>query len=581
MDTREPVRSIAASVVAAALIAFVLLYAFVEIGEGLGVITVTGYSAALNTGVISSVTAGSPAARAGLRPGDRIDFARGGWTLHLSVDRAGLFAGQPSALPILRNNQPLTTELRAPQAVPPPDAWVHLVNLVMLLLYSSLGAALYFFRRGAATLIFFALTVGEAIQIDNLDPMRIAPHGWMPVAMLLAATGPAIGQFGLLYFSISFANKASWAPGVRKYALVPLVAALFALYYYHFYAYTVAPAPFDTFLVASILNWSVFALAAVAVTARVGREADTRRLRWVAVGVWAQAIVFALFYIEENTGTPGIHGSNLFTYMFAWFQPAPFCIAYVLMRTRVIDARIIGARTLVYGLLTAIPIGLFSIADWFFSRKLEDARLATFAEFGIAVLFGIWLNTLHKRIDRVVERIVFASRHHAFQRIRHAVHALSSVERSETAVEMLSVEAAGALHLASAAVFMQRGNAYERVADRAWNGCAERLEPDDPLVLFARSQHHTVRLADVAPSRSTLPDGDCAPEIAVPIMQQHHMIGVAFYGKHTSGEHLDGDEETLLTELAQATAAALERLQSIERVRELEMALGLQRHAII
>ena len=161
------------------------------------------------------------------------------------------------------------------------------------------------------------------------------------------------------------------------------------------------------------------------------------------------------------------------------------------------------------------------------------------------------------------------------------MHALASVERSETATEMLSGEAAGALHLASAAVFMQRGNAYECAAQKGWDGCADRLEPDDPLVLFARSQHHAVRLGEVAPSKSALPKGNGAPELAVPIMQQHHMIGVAFYGKHTSGEHLDADEETLLSELAQSAAAAMERLQSIERVRELEVALGLQPHVAV
>jgi hypothetical protein len=408
--------------------------------------------------------------------------------------------------------------------------------------------------------------------------MKLAAPAWMPLAMLIATILPAMDLYGLLYFGILFSNRARWATPVRRYVLVPLILAISTLYYYHFYAYTVAPAPFNTFLAVSILNWTVFAAAAAAITARVSREADSRRLRWVAVGIWLQAIVFAVFYVDQNLNTRALGGTPAVTYLFAWFLPAPLCIAYVLMRTRIIDARVVGARTVVYGLLTAIPIGLFSIADWIFSRKLEDARLATFAEFALAVLFGIWLNTLHKRIDRFVERIVFASRHHAFQRLRYALHALPSVERSETAIAMICTEAADALQLASAAVFMERSGPYERVAAVSWDGCAESLEPDDPLVLYARSEHHAVRLPEVAPSGSVVPHGDAKPEIAVPIMQHHRTIAVAFYGKHRNGEHLDADEEALLSELAQAAGSALDRLQSIQRVRELEIALGMQQH---
>lgn len=111
---------------------------------------------------------------------------------------------------------------------------------------------------------------------------------------------------------------------------------------------------------------------------------------------------------------------------------------------------------------------------------------------------------------------------------------------------------------------------YERVAALGWDEGALELLADDPLVLFARSQGRAVRLTDVAPSSSTLPHGDAAPEIALPIHVNHQTVGVALYGKHATGEHLDADEEKLLSELSHAAGAALQRLQSLERVRELE-----------
>lgn len=572
------VRKVGLSVIATALVAFVLLYVAIDLANGFGVLVPPGATFVLRSGVVQSVTPGSPAARAGVRAGDRADFTRGGWLLHLSLDRAYLFVGRPSALPLIRNGHAITAVLRVLKPTPRSDAWANFVAAALLLLYSGLGAALYFMRRTMTCLVFFALACGQAIQFDNLAPMRIATPGWMPLAILVATLGPYLGQYGLLYFGLLFSNRSIANSRRAQFAVAAVALALAAVYYYHFYAYTVLPDVLNSFLVVSILNWLMFAAAAGAISARISHDADSRRLRWVAVGIWAQALVFAVFYIDENLHQSTVAATPAITYLFAWFQPAPLGIAYVLMHTRVIDVRVVGARTIVYGLLTAIPIGLFSIADWFFSRRLADARLATFAEFGIAVLFGIWLNTLHKRIDRFVERIVFASRHHAFQRLRHAMHALSSVEHSPTATAMMCEEAASALHLASAAVFMSRGDAYDRVTHLGWEGCAEHLSADDPLVLFARSAHHTTRLSEVAPTHSAIPPGDGKPEIAVPVMQHHRIIAVAFYGRHANGEHLDADEEMLLSELAQAAGAALDRLQLSERVRELELAAAFQSH---
>lgn len=567
-------RKVFSGCLAGFLIAYILLFAAIGCAAGFGLVTPPGYSANLRTGVITSVEPGTPAARAGLRVNDQIDFSRGGWTLHLSLDRADLIAGHPAALPILRDGHATTVVLSSGVRVP-SDAWSYFVTAAVELLYGGLGAGLYFMRRTNATLMLFVLACGQAIQADNLAPVRIASPGWMPFALFLGSVGPFMGQIGLLYFGMLFANKASWAKPLRYYVLVPAIALLSAAYYYHFYDYTLAPRFINSFFYVSILNWLVFAAAATAITVRVANEADSRRLAWVAVGIWLQTIVFAMFYVDQNLHAPPLGGNPVISYLFGWFLPMPFCIAYVLVRRRVIDARVVGARTVVYALLTAIPIALFSVADWVFARKLEDARLATFAEFGLAVLFGISLNSLHKRIDRFVERIVFASRHRAFQRLRHALHALASVERYETATHMLCDEVAGALGLTSAAVFMERGGAFERVAGLAWEGCADQVQADDPLVLFARSHHRVIHLGDVAPSDAHVPGGEAYPEIAVPIMQHHRTIGVAVYGKHASGEHLDGDEETLLGELAQAAAAAIERLYSAQRLKELELALAL------
>lgn len=557
-------------IIATFLIAFVLLYVGIECALGFGFVSTTGATFDLRSGAVMAVAPGSAAARAGIRAGDRVDFARAGWLVHLSLDRTGIVSNHAQVLPLLRRGRPFTATLWAGAARPPADAWVDFVNAAAALLYASLGGVLYFLRRTNASLALFVFCCGCSVQVGNLVPALIAAPSWVPAALFVGTIGPSIlDVFGNLYFGLLFANQASSVRPAWRYVILPAIVVQTALYYYHFYGLTIWPQPFNTFLVFAVLQWLIFAVAAIAITIRIARDAQAARLRWVAVGIWASGLITAIFIIDQNMVALGSQGHAFIIGLFAWVQPMPLCIAYVLLRTRVIDARVVGARTIVYGLLTIIPIGLFSIADWFFSRKLADARLATVAEFGIAVIFGVWLNTLHKRIDRFVERIVFSSRHQGFTRIRNALHAMSAVERSSTVYTMLTEGCGQALNLASAALFVARTR-YERVAGYGWDGCSQVLDPDDAAILFARAHGRPVRIADFAPSSSALPAGDAAPEVAVPIVLRQGVYGIALYGRHSGGEHIDAGEEDLLAELAHAAASALERLHADDQIAELQ-----------
>lgn len=561
--------------IAALFLVLPVWYAVLQCLAGFGAVVPIGATFDLRSGAVISVQSGSVAAAAGVRLGDRADFSRGGWPLHLSLDRFRLTAGQHFTLPLIRDGVPLQATLVGPHAKPPTDAVNHFVSAILALLYTGLGLALYFLRRNTSSLVFLCYACC-AMSADNLAMLWLAPPAWMPFAMLVPTAFTTTNSFALLYFSFVFANQSPRAKSIRRYVLYPAVATLFALYYVHFYTLTVWDALFDTYTVYSALACIIFVAAAATITIRVNWDvAVSRRLRWIVLGVWTGVLIQGAFFIEQNLAAVAGHplqGATPIFLLNTWLKPGVclFCFGYALMQTRIVDVRIVGARALVYGLLTAIPIGLFSAVEWLFARELSDARLATFVEFGVAILFGVWLRTLHKRIDRFVERIVFAARHHAFSRLRHAIHALSSVDRSETAISMVSIEPADALHLGSAAVFVERDGIFERCSSIGWDSCATQLQSDDSLVLFARSERKSIRLNDVTPSASNTPRGDAEPELAIPITAHHRTIAVALFGRHSTGEHLDTDEEELLTELSHAAGAALERLESVERVRELE-----------
>ena len=287
-------------------------------------------------------------------------------------------------------------------------------------------------------------------------------------------------------------------------------------------------------------------------------------MRWVALALAVYLGILGAFFIGQVLRTNVLWVSYL-----TLFNPAPFAFAYALVRGRIIDVRIFGGRAIVYGALTAIPVALLAVVDWFFARRLQDARLATFLEVALAVAFSFWLRGLHRRIDRFVERVFFASRHRALERVRHITRALPFTERIETIEALLCEEIAAALQLSSAALFRAEQGVFVLTAARDWEGGAERLDPDDPLILFARSSHGGVHFDDVPRTQVAVPAGDARPAFGLPVTVGRRVIAVVLYGNHVNGEPIDGEEEDLLNAAAHASATAYEHLHALEREREI------------
>jgi len=288
------------------------------------------------------------------------------------------------------------------------------------------------------------------------------------------------------------------------------------------------------------------------------------RMRWVAAAILVYIGSLVLFFIDQvvnRTSTPWIN------WLFD-FNPAALAFAYALMVGRVVDIRIAGGRAVIYGVITTVPVALLAFADWFFGRRLEDARLATVFEIGIALAFSFWLQALHRRINRFSERVFFASRNRAFERIHHLTRALPFAEKVSTIESLLAEETAHTVGFASGALFRADDGKFVRTASFGWDGAAQALDPDDPMVLFARSEHQGVHLTNVAESKATLPPGNAKPAFALPIVVGRRTIAVAFYGGHRDGEAIDAAEEQLLAGLAHAAATAYEHLHAEERERE-------------
>ena len=398
------------------------------------------------------------------------------------------------------------------------------------------------------------------------QPARIwvqaLPSPWMWLGLALAALVAGASVYGFVVLCLRIPTGKTlprwravdrWLPAYA--ILLSIVYALSALWSAH---------PGDkradgAYAVFAVMIWIAYACGLLAYLdrRRIATGDELLRTRWVAIAIAMHVGLEAAFLGLNLTRNHGVFASYLFM-----LNPAAYAFAYALVSGRIVDARVFGGRALVYAVVTSIPIALIAIADWLFAKELENVRLAGIVAVAIAVAFSFWLQTLHRRIDSFVERVLFVRRHQAHKMLAHMADALAFVERPDTIGKMLVGEVRATLDLTCAALFRPNGNGYERSAEAGCNDMPSRLDADDPLVLYSRASRSLVTLADLNASKAEA-------DYAQAVIRGDRVFAVVLYGEHRSGEGIDAEEAVLIQRLAHAAANAYEHLLLVERDREI------------
>ncbi len=527
-------------------------------------------------GVVTGVDANSPADRAGIRVGDRLDEAamtvQQRWDLIQipEVESPGItetfglyHAGERRTVTIVSVPEPMT----------PTHQTVIVLQLVAATLFIALGAFIVLLRPDLATWGFFLFCVGYApIGINEFNQINRAPL--VVYANIALTTVQNAGLAGLILFSLRFLQQS--LSGWRRWAA--FAAPLF------FVSLSLAGAAetATTYIVGSPAEW--IAHVVVAITAAGGLivvvalldtyihrpGADRQRMRWVIFG-FAVALISQLVVSiiqTEATNTPLIVSDALGLLGCV----APMTVAYAVVKHRVIDVNFVMSRTLVYAVLTTLFVAIFAFIDWFVGRVLDQTRWALVAEIAVAIGVGFWLNGLHARVDRFVDSVLFRRRHAAEHRLARLARGLPHATSVEMIDRSLVAEPFDALDLASAAVFRRdAAGSYRRVAGHEWqDGTATELATDDPLILHLQAERGAIRLSELHWARHDAPGGAARPSLALPIVVRHELAAIALFGGHRGGEDFDPDELSWLNSLAVAAGAAYDHLEADALRQELE-----------
>ncbi len=522
----------------------------------------------------------SPAWRAGVRVGDRIDLERldcrppdiasCGPALTVLGGLDFVLPGSTITLPLAATETAPARQVTLVALQRPANFLVRAVDLACQIagILVVIAAAWLVWSRPSA------MSWGFFLYANWFNPGQeyafYAILQQWPAALLVQDVASCFAEgaayAGFLLFVLRVPNNTTeprWRPLERA---LPLVGLFFSLLLLASYA-DMLGYPSEMITRAGIFFGFLVdfgALAILIARRKTQTPEDYQRVRWV---IWGCLIGLPTFLIAELASETTFFATS------GAFRPAEDVIGLLYLvngilclfvfeairRERVVSVMIPLRRVTLLGLTLSIPALLLHAQVEHLQSSLD---LPGWAWLVLGALAVFLITRLHEGAVHWADRYFNRALDAAEKRLTAAIR---SAKRAIDIDRLLADEASDALALASAASFRTRNGAYVRAENgRGWEDVATRtLAADEPL-LAPLAKGKPFDIGADAGGGLDLPQGLARPIFGVPAVNPVRCFAVSFYGPHVSGTDLDHNERAMLARLARDAAAMYAEIESAE-----------------
>src|SRR5216683_2985659 len=273
---------------------------------------------------------------------------------------------------------------------------------------------------------------------------------------------------------------------------------------------------------------------------RVSSPRERQQTKWVVFGLAVPITVYMLLTVLGLFFPMLVERSPLLLLAFnevGFTLPLflPLSFGFAMLRSRLWDIDVLINRTLVYGTLTAIVVGVYVLVV-----SILGTLLHTFGDFPIALLatglIAVLFQPLRARLQRMINRLMYGERDEPYAVLSHLGRRLEATLAPEAILPTIVETTARALKLPSVAIALKQGDEFITAASYG-------LSQDTPFILPLVYHTETIgqlRLSPRAPGEAfTAADRRLLEDIA-------HQAGVAAHAVRLTTD-LQRSRERLVT----------------------------------
>jgi len=405
----------------------------------------------------------------GLREGDVIDLRTLTRTQRLQIFSETAY---DNALPlvVMRGDTTRTVIVR-PRPWRPDAPEVLLRSITML--YNLLGLLLLWRGRDwvAWGLAAYAICYGIKDMVGLVAPLE--------AKAVLMVTLRGVRDTGLFVAMLALVRPAigARASNVMLAAMLSVVAGYMTLMLYGF-AILVFQARYATGITMGDVGMTVASTLSAVVMAfgyRRSDEANRLRIRWFFVGTVLHALSFMIW------------GNALFWFGLSLALLAMACFTYAALRHRLVDVSFAVSRTLVYGTVVVLVVGVFAVLEHAIAGQAIGKEAGLVLHLVVPLVLGITLHKVRERVEHVIERLFFRRQFEAERALLRLSRESAYMEREDRLIVRTLHDIARHVRPARVAIYQRREGGYERAGQEGEPHWPAHIDADDPAFVCLRS----------------------------------------------------------------------------------------------
>ena len=229
-----------------------------------------------------------------------------------------------------------------------------------------------------------------------------------------------------------------------------------------------------------------------------------------------------------------------------------FTVTYALLKRRVLDFEFVVNQALVVATVSIIVVASFVLLEWILGTALAGVSHATglIANGALALILGLSLNPIHKRVDGLVDSLLFQKRHQDERALREFSKEAAYVTESDALFDQAIATVQRHTDARSAALLLDGHGAYAAV--RSFGDAPPEIGENDGAILALKAWHKPLD-----PHRyATGLEG----ALAFPMLVRGRLLGVLLLGERAGGEAYAPDEVEALAQVAHGVGTAIDGL---------------------
>ncbi len=230
-------------------------------------------------------------------------------------------------------------------------------------------------------------------------------------------------------------------------------------------------------------------------------------------------------------------------------------ITYALLKRRVLDFEFVIGRTVVVATISLIVVAAFTLLEWLLGTVLSGVGRTggLVANAALALVLGLSLNVIHRRVDAIVDAVLFRKRHEDERALLDFSKEAAFVTDADALLDQAISNVKRHTDARNAVLYLDGAGDY-RPARSFGNGIVANVDENDGGILALKTWRKPI---DPHQCNTTLEGA-----LALPMLGRGRLIGVLLVGERSGGEAYAADEVAALAEFAHGIGSALDTLST-------------------